>query len=174
MDDALKEKISSVFEGLEIESPEEHRMVITCKPESVLAVLSFLRDGGYSHLALISCVDWIGEKKFELVYVLSAYLPNDEGSPGDREKMNILVKTKISRDKPLFLTTIPIFANAEPYEREIHELFGVHFEGHPRLTPLFLERDYEIPPFRKDFDTREYVKNVFDRIPFVEKEAEGQ
>jgi len=31
-----------------------------------------------------------------------------------------------------------------------------------------LERDYKIPPFRKDFNTREYVKEVFDKIPFVE------
>ncbi|GAH89124.1 unnamed protein product, partial [marine sediment metagenome] len=38
--------------------------------------------------------------------------------------------------------------------------------------PLFLERDYEIPPFRKDFDTRKYVKETFDKIPFVEEEKE--
>jgi len=36
------------------------------------------------------------------------------------------------------------------------------------LTPLLLERNYEIPPFRKDFDTRKYVKDVFEKIPFVE------
>ena len=45
------------------------------------------------------------------------------------------------------------------------------FEGHPRLTPLFLERDYEIPPFRKDFDTRQYVADVFGSVPTVEKEG---
>jgi len=50
-------------------------------------------------------------------------------------------------------------------------LFGVNFEGHPRLTPLFLEREYETPPFRKDFDTREYVRNTFDAVPEIEKEA---
>ena len=173
MDDALIKTIGSVFEGLDIESPEEHRLAIICKPDAVLGVLSFLRDGGHNHLALVSCVDWIDEKKLELVYVLSRYLLDDDGSAGDRERMTILVKTRISRDKPLFLSAIPLFPNAEPYEREIHELFGVHFGGHPRLTPLFLERAYEIPPFRKDFDTRKYVQDLFDKIPFVDKEAEG-
>ena len=69
---------------------------------------------------------------------------------------------------PLFKTVTAIFPNAEPYERELHELFGILFEGHPRLTPLFLEREYKIPPFRKDFDTRRYVEEVFDEIPSVE------
>ena len=69
---------------------------------------------------------------------------------------------------PQFVTSIPVFENAEPYEREIHELFGINFKGHPRLIPLFLERDYKIPPFRKDFDTKKYVEETFDKIPFVE------
>ena len=79
-----------------------------------------------------------------------------------------ILKTRISRENPQFVTSIPVYENAEPYEREIHELFGVNFEGHPRLIRLFLERDYKIPPFRRDFDTKEYVKNVFEKIPFVE------
>jgi len=55
----------------------------------------------------------------------------------------------------------------EPYEREIHELFGVVFEGHKRLTPLFLDRWKQMPPFRKDFNTREYVEKTFsdEKIP---------
>ena len=82
--------------------------------------------------------------------------------------MHIILKTRIPREKPQFKTTTGIFPNAEPYEREIHELFGIKFEGHKRLTPLLLERNYEIPPFRKDFDTRKYVENVFGNIPSVE------
>ena len=103
-----------------------------------------------------------------MIYILSAYMQNDSEYT-DKEKANIILKTRIFREKPEFSTIISIFENAEPYEREIHELFGIKFEGHPRLTPLFLEREYEIPPFRKDFDTRKYVKDVFDTIPFVKE-----
>jgi NADH-quinone oxidoreductase subunit C len=86
----------------------------------------------------------------------------------EKEKLNIIVKTKIPRDKPEFITVIDIFENAEPYERELHELFGVYFEGHPRLTPLFLELKYEKPPFRKDFDTVKFSEEYFGSIPPVE------
>jgi len=116
----------------------------------------------------LSCVDWIEENEFELIYILSAYMENDQ-EYNEKEKKTILVKTRIARERSEFITVINIFENAEPYERELHELFGINFEGHPRLTPLLLERDYEIAPFRKDFDTRKYVKEVFDKIPTIEE-----
>ena len=172
MNDSLKEQVASIFDEVRVEITEESRIVISAKKDTVMSVLSFLKNQGYSHLGLISCIDWIEEKAFELVYILSAYMQDDEEYT-EKEKMHIILKTKISREKSTFISIIPIFENAEPYEREIHELFGILFEGHPRLTPLFLERKYEIPPFRKDFDTRKYVKDVFDNIPFVEK-AENQ
>ncbi len=171
MSQSLKKQLTSAFDGIHVELKETYRIVITVKKEAVLSVLSFLKNQGYSHLALISCVDWIEEKRFELVYILSAYMEEDEKYT-DREKMNIVLKTKIPREKPQFLSVIPIFDNAEPYEREIHELYGIHFEGHPRLLPLFLERKYKKPPFRKDFDTRKYVSDVFDSIPFVGEKAD--
>jgi len=170
MNNLLKEELISVFDEIQVDISAENQMAIIVNKEAVLSVLSFLKNHGYSHLGLISCVDWIEEKTFELVYILSAYLPEDDGFT-DKEKTNILLKTKISRERAEFLSVIPVFKNAEPYEREIHELYGIRFEGHPRLTPLFLEREYKKPPFRKDFDTREYVRDVFDTIPFVEKKA---
>ena len=171
MNISLKEELISAFDEIRVDIPGENRMVIIAKKEAVLSVLSFLKNHGYSHLALISCVDWIEEKTLELVYILSAYMLEDNNHT-DKERTNIILKTKISRERAEFLSVVPVFKNAEPYEREIHELYGIRFKGHPRLTPLFLEREYETPPFRKDFDTREYVKNVFDSIPFVEEKAE--
>lgn len=173
MNHSLKEKLTSAFDGIQVDRREGNQVVITANKESVLSVLSFLKNHDYGHLGLISCVDWIEEKMFELVYILSAYMQEDEKYT-DKEKINIILKTKISRNKPQFLSVIPIFENAEPYEREIHELYGIRFEGHPRLTPLFLERTYKIPPFRKDFDTRKYVREIFDRIPIVEKKAKNK
>ena len=132
--------------------------------------MRFLKDRKFDHMALISCVDWIEEKEFELVYILTGYMQIDEEHI-DQERLHLIVKTRISRQSPRLETVTGIFSNAEPYEREIHELYGVKFEGHKRLIPLFLERDYEIPPFRKDFDTRKYVKDVFDKIPSIDIES---
>ncbi|MBN2610172.1 MAG: NADH-quinone oxidoreductase subunit C [Bacteroidales bacterium] len=160
---SLKENLLSYFDDILVEISDEHRLTISCKKDSVITILSSLNRNGYNHLALISCVDWIKDNELELVYIISAYTEDSE-----KGKMNILVKTKIAREKPELLTVMSIYENAEPYERELHELYGINFKGHPRLIPLLLEREYEIPPFRKDFDTRKYVQDVFDKIPFVE------
>lgn len=159
MSSSLDKQLKAVFRGIKISAKKDGRLVVTTLPANAKEILKSLKDEGYVHLALISCVDWIDKEKLELVYILSSYSEND----------HIILRTSIPRKKPKFVTMIDVFENAEPYEREIHELFGIDFEGHPRLIPLFLERDYEIPPFRKDFDTRKYVKEFFEKIPAVEE-----
>ena len=167
MNKSLREKLESTFKDIRITIPENSRVAVTAENHSVLAILRFLKDTGFNHLALLSAVDWIEENEFELCFILTSYMRNDDEYT-DRERLHIILKTRIPREKPQFKTITGIFPNAEPYEREIHELFGIKFEGHKRLIPLLLERDYEIPPFRKDFDTRKYVEDVFQKIPFVE------
>jgi len=169
----LKQKLLSDFNDVQVNIPEDNRMIVNTKKESLLSLLSYLKNMGFNHFAMLSCVDWIDENEFELVYILSAYPENDEQYQ-DIEKKNIILKTRISREKAKFITIIDIFENAEPYEREIHEMFGIHFEGHPRLTPLMLERDYKIPPFRKDFDTNKYVENTFGKVPSIKERKEGK
>jgi len=167
VNEALKEKLESTFKDLRIAIPEESRIAVTAENHSVLAILRFLKDTGFNHLALLSAVDWIEDNVFELCFILTSYMQNDDEYT-DSQRLHIILKTRIPREKPQFKTVIGIFPNAEPYELEIHELFWIKFEGHPRLTPLLLEREYEIPPFRKDFDTRKYVQAVFDNIPSIE------
>ena len=167
MNNSLRQKLEATFKDIRIAIPEESRIAVTAENHSVLAILRFLKDAGFDHLALLSAVDWIEDDCFELCFILTSYMQNDDEVKG-RQRLHIILKTRIPREKPQFKTVIGIFPNAEPYEREIHELFGIKFEGHPRLTPLLLEREYEIPPFRKDFDTRKYVEEVFDKIPPLE------
>ena len=157
----LKKELEFAFKNIRIVISGDDRLTITAQKDAVLTIMSFLKKKGYGHLALISCTDWIKENEFELVYIITSY----------GEKINIILKTRIFRENPQFITVIPVFENAEPYERELHELFGINFEGHPRLTPLFLEREYNVPPFRKDFDTRKYVEEFFDKIPTVEEKS---
>jgi len=167
MNESLKQELESTFKNIKIIILEESRITVTAENDSVPAILRFLKDAGFDHLALLSAVDWIEDDCFELCFILTSYMQNDDEVTG-RQRLHIILKTRIPREKPQFKTVIGISPNAEPYEREMHELFGISFEGHPRLTPLFLEREYKIPPFRKDFDTRKYVEDVFEKIPFVE------
>ena len=167
MNRELIDELELTFKDINISVSEDIRIIIKAVKEQVFTILRFLKDKGYDHMALISCVDWIERSEFELVYIVTPYLINNKEYI---EKGDIHLKITIPRKNPEFKTIIPIFANAEPYEREIHELFGIKFEGHPRLTHLLLERDYEIPPFRKDFDTRAYVDDFFNSIPTIEEQ----
>lgn len=153
------------FDGLRIEPSAGVRFRLLVDRGAVLSLLSALVDRGFDHLHMVSCVDWPEDEEFELVYLLSAY--NPEGSFEEDHRDVVMVACRVPRNRPVAVSAVRLFGCAEPYEREIHELFGVRFEGHPRLTPLFLDRDYETPPFRKDFDTRRYVEDFFGRVPPV-------
>jgi len=168
MTSSLQASLESTFKDVQVRAPEDGRMSVLAPKDSLPAVLRYLKDNGLHHLALLSCVDWQERGTLEVVYILSCYLRSNT-EYGPEQRLHVLLKTEIPRDNPELQSVIGVFANAEPYEREIHELFGVRFAGHPRLIPLFLERHYEIPPFRKDFDTREYVAETFDAIPPVDK-----
>ena len=169
MSESLKQRIKSTFKDIWVVALDDNRMSITAQGASVPAILMFLKDAGFDHLALISAVDYIEDNEFELCYILTRYM---QGQDSEGQDLHIILRTRISRENANFHTVIGIYPNAEPYERELHELFGIEFEGHPRLIPLFLERNYDIPPFRKDFDTRKYVSDVFDNIPFIAIEKE--
>ena len=158
MDKELKKRIEKIYKNTQVEFPEANRMVIKTKQENLLPILEFLKSEGFRQLKAISCVDWIDKEEFELIYHLSSL----------NTPLHIIVKVRVEREDAQIETIIKIFGNAQVYEREIHELFGVKFRGHPDLSPLFLENWQSIPPFRKDFDTRVYVKEVFDKIPRVE------
>jgi NADH-quinone oxidoreductase subunit C len=162
----LQTDLEATFKGVEVTVLEDSRMSVFAPSGSIAVVLRYLKESGFDHLALVSCVDWIKESKFEVVYVLTCYMRNDTDYTAE-QRFHVLLRTQIPRNKPALRSVIDVFENAEPYEREMHELYGVDFHGHPRLIPLFLERDYETPPFRKDFDTREYVEETFGSIPPV-------
>ena len=151
MDKSLKEELESNFKDIQVNIPEDNRLIISIKKEQVLNILSFLKEKGFRCLSAISCVDWIKIGKFELIYHISSF----------ENGLHLMLKTKIEREAARFITVIPVFKNAQTYEREIWEMFGIEFEGNSRLIPLFLDRWRESPPFRKDFDAREYVERTF-------------
>jgi NADH-quinone oxidoreductase subunit C len=159
-EEELKKKIELMFEDSHIDIQRKKRLIVTVRKESLSSMLIFLKDNGFEHLSAISCVDWIEDKEFELIYRVSCF--------GDG--LHVMLKIKISRDNPEFITITPIFKNAQTYEREIWEMFGVNFGGNSRLIQLFLDRWKGMPPFRKDFDTREYVEETFEPIPSLESE----
>lgn len=103
-------------------------------------------------LSQISCTDWIEEGVFTLNYILT---------PDKRDK-NLMIEVSISREAAALPTLMRLFPQAEVMERDIHEMFGIAFEGNPTLYDFALEDWKEIPPLRRDFDTLEYVNSHFE------------
>ncbi len=150
-EEELKKEIENMFAGSQGTIQRQGRLIVNCPKESLSSLLIYLKANGFEHLSAISCVDWMGENQFELIYHLNSF------STG----VHIMVKARIDRDTPNYVTVLPLFPNAQTYEREIHEMFGIDFAGNPRQIPLLLDHWKEMPPFRKDFDMREYVKRTF-------------
>lgn len=91
----------------------------------------------YTHTA----IDWVAEGRFELIYQLYSLSHNH----------SLMVSTLIPRDRPVAPSVCSVFRIAEWQEREVYDLFGVLYEGHPDLRRLFLEDDWEGFPLRKDY-----------------------
>lgn len=143
----LKELVKDV----EIIEIDEREAKIEVKNEQTLNVLAFLKGNGYSHLSLLTAVDWIKENKFEIVYILFSW---ENGG-------KFIISTKIDRDDAKFVTVKNLWPTARFYEREVHEFFGIKFEGNDDMKPMFLENWDDLPPLRKDFDPFEYSKKKF-------------
>ena len=66
-------------------------------------------------------------------------------------RCGLLVRTRVPLDAPRLPTATDVFAGASWHERETYEMFGLEFDGHPRLVPLLLPDGFEGHPLRKDF-----------------------
>ena len=144
----IKEKLNP----LKVKKLRKQNVILQLKNSELVSGLNYLKSQSYSHLATISCVDWIEDNEFELVYHLFSY----------QDKINLSVKTRIDREKSKFVTIKNLWKVASYYERDIHDFFGVEFEGNDNMEELILENWNELPPMRKDFKTREYVDQKFD------------
>ena len=155
----LKKAIERGVEGAAATVQKKGRLIATMPKAGAISALILLKARGFEHLSAISCTDWLEEGQFELVYHLWSY----------RHKIHAMLKTRLPRADPETVTASPVFPHAQTYEREIHEMYGVHFEGNPRLTPLLLDHWRGPPPMRRDFDTRQYVQDTFGSTPSVEE-----
>ncbi len=140
------QKINAEFSGIEVRGRYSNQIEAKIAPENINGFILYLKQIGFDHLVNITCIDWIEDKIFEVVYNVWSY--------GDH--VHITVKTIVDRNKPQLQTISPLWPAAQVYEQEVHEMFGVVFIGNPDLGPLFLHNWLDLPPLRKDFDGEKY------------------
>ncbi|MGC8663559.1 MAG: NADH-quinone oxidoreductase subunit C [Thermoplasmata archaeon] len=129
---------------------------------SLIETLSSLKKEGYNYLVLMSAVDY--KKYREVVYHLSSYNENK------------IIVVKVRPEDDTLPSATGIWDSANWFERELYDLMGIKFIGHPDLKRIFLPEGWVGHPLRKDYDmSKEQFVNMnedgTDRVSFDPKDG---
>lgn len=115
------------------------------KGEALLEVARFLKENpelGFDYLAAITAVDFF--EHFEVIYHLTSIKYNH----------SIVLKARCyTRESPTLPSVVSLWRGADLQERDIYDLMGIAFEGHPNLKRIFLWEGFRGHPLRKDYQS---------------------
>jgi NADH-quinone oxidoreductase subunit C len=118
------------------------KAALDVEPARVNDTLAFLRERGFGFLASVHGLDYYpDEPRLGVQYEML------DMSTVDR----ITVRLRVPLDAPTVPSVTPDWPTADHQEREIYDMFGVIFEGHPNLRRILMPEDYEGYPQRRDF-----------------------
>ena len=141
--------LSSLPQALQAAKFDRDELTLWVDPVQLLEALRLLRGSktGFEDLADITAVDWFpAEPRFEVVYSLLSY----------ERRERLRVKAKLSGTDPYIDSVTSLWAGASAFEREIFDLFGIRFQGHPDLRRILMPDDWEGHPLRKDYPVEGY------------------
>lgn len=114
-------------------------------PQALPAVAAWLKERGFNLLQDVGGVDYLPrEPRFEVVYHLLSVA----------NLQRVRLRVPVGAEHPEVPTLAHLWPSAEPAEREVYDLFGIVFTGHPNLTRILLPADWEGHPLRKDYPLR--------------------
>ncbi len=117
----------------------------------LVEVAEHLRDLGFDHVKAVTGIDLVKLRKgggnlIEVSYQLGSYTVEEL-----RDSI-LNLSVKVDRDNPQFPSLYKVWPSVEYHEREVYEMLGVKFQGHPDLRRLLLPEYWmDIPPLRKDY-----------------------
>ncbi|MFH1699038.1 MAG: NADH-quinone oxidoreductase subunit C [Candidatus Zixiibacteriota bacterium] len=141
---ALKDQFGDVVSG---HDKIRDQLSIFVDSSLIFNIAQFLKDNekcGFEIISDICGVDWIDcpEMRFEIVYVFYSV----------RNSTRILIRTTIpDEEEPKILSIQPVYPGADWLEREVYDMLGIVFEGHPDLRRIITPEGLEGWPHRKDF-----------------------
>lgn len=112
---------------------------LTVDAEGLFEAASDLKDLGFDRLGMVTAVDYINH--FEMVYRMTSCSMS----------VGMFLKCVISRENPSVQTLVPLWPSALWQEREVFDLFGIVFQGHPDMRRILLPEDWSGHPLRKDY-----------------------
>jgi NADH-quinone oxidoreductase subunit C len=129
---------------------DRSEMTITVERSSLREACALLRDDAncaFNFLADVTCVDrYPSEPRFEVIYHLLSM------SKKERLRLKVLLES----GDPVVESLTPLWPAANYFEREVFDLFGIRFSGHPYMRRLLMPEDWEGHPLRKDYPVEGY------------------
>ena len=134
----------SEFGPLETSVFRDQTRIVVPEPRS-FAVFQFLKDRGFDLLVDVSCVDYLeyrgAKQRYGLVYLLAMTTTNQR----------LTVRVFVDDPEPTVRSVVPLWEAANWLEREVWDLFGIRFAGHPDLRRLVMPEQFTAHPLRKDY-----------------------
>ena len=126
---------------------DRNELTITVAREDIIAAALLVKDAGYNFLMDVTAVDWYpSEPRFQITYHILSH--------GLKAQVRLVVRLD-SADAAVDTMT-SVWPSANFYEREIFDLMGVHFGGHPNLVRIMMPTDWQGHPLRKDYPVEGY------------------
>ena len=129
---------------------DRDELSITIERASIREACALLReepDCPFNYCSDITCVDWHpSEPRFEVIYHLLS-IPKQE---------RVRLKVRLDGNSPVVESVTSVWPGANFFEREVFDLFGIRFTGHPYLRRLLMPEDWEGHPLRKDYPVEGY------------------
>jgi len=130
-------------------------LTVTVKASEIVRVVKFLRDDArceFRSIIDITAVDWPSrENRFDVVYHFLSPTKN----------ARVRIKVEVDEATPV-ASIIEVFPGANWFEREVYDLYGVLFTGHPDMRRLLTDYGFEGHPLRKDFPLTGFVEVRYD------------
>jgi NADH-quinone oxidoreductase subunit C len=122
-------------------------LTLTITPEQIRSAAAAMQAAGYNFFEDMTAVDWFpSSPRFQLSYHLLSHT----------YKEYIRLRVLVDGADPSVESITPVWPAANFYEREVFDLFGIRFEGHPNLRRILMPDDWEGHPLRKDYPVEGY------------------
>jgi len=171
MGDRSRHTVSTAVDPTAVRPPiHDVDEIVRTTPGELRDVLQRLKAEGYAQLTDLGAADYLSrEPRFDVVYHLTA-LPTrvaDVAGVGRPKRARVLCGVDDGVPVP---TVCDLWPNANWPEREVFDLFGISFSGHPDLRRIQMPADWEGYPLRKDYPLRGPARDRTPRPPFANKE----
>jgi len=126
---------------------DRNELTLTLFREQIVTACKSLQSAGYNFLLDVTCVDWYpNQPRFQVTYHLLSH----------RLKQRVRLCVMVDESDPSVNSITSVWPAANFYEREVFDLFGVRFGGHPNLRRIMMPEEFQGNPLRKDFPVEGY------------------